>query len=579
MMQPRERTIRMKKPLLLLLALALVASACGDGGGSEGPGDEGEALADEQDDAEENDANQDDAEEEPATGGQGGTVVIGADQEPAILNPSIQEGILYATSVVVAPVLQPLWRVRPDLSFEPLLLDGEPVVEEDPFRVTYKLLDEATWSDGTPITSRDIQFTWERRVDPEVEVANRSGYTEVSGTEIIDDKTITFTFEDVYAPWRTMFTTLDGVILPAHILEGEDLNEVWRDEIPIASGPFIIDEWNRGVDLTLIRNEDYWGDPAPLDRIVFRFLEDSSTQVQQLRGGEVDVLAPQAQIDLVAQLEEIDGVVTRVAAGAQWEHLNLNADFPALAPLHVRQAIAKGIDRTAIVDALIVPIQEDATPLDSIIYVSNAPEYQPNWSEALEYDPAAAVALLEDNGCERGDDDIFVCDGERLSIPYATTSGNERRELTFEVIQSQMAEIGIEFTADFSEASVLFGTRLFEKDFGISGWAYTGTPDPFNSTSQWGCIDEDRGTGAQNFSGLCEEEATEMMLEANRTVDPDERAALFNRADALLAEIMIAMPLYQAPVITAANEDVLGVETNPSSWGPTWNAGEWSLAE
>ncbi len=568
-------------PLLWMLALALIATACGDGAG-EPAEDPDDAATDETEDADDGDDGEEGDEDADTDDGpqavEGGTVVFGADQEPAIVNPSIQEGILFATSVVVAPVLYPLWRITPELDYEPLLLDGEPEVQEDPFRVTYTLKEEAVWSDGEPITARDVEFTWERRVDPDVEVANRTGYNLVTETEIVDDKTITFTFEETYAPWRTMFSTIDAVILPAHLLEGEDLNEVWRDEIPVASGPFEFQAWDRGVDLTLVRNENYWGEPANLDRIVFRFLEDSSTQVQQLRGGEVDVLAPQPQIDLVEQIEEMGDVVLEPVAGATWEHLNLNADFPALSPLYVRQAIAKGIDRGALVDALITPIQPDAEPLDSIFYVSNSPDYQPNWSEALAYDPDAALALLEDN-CERGDDDIFVCEGERLSIPYATTSGNERRELTFEVLQSQLGEIGIELTADFSEASVLFGTRLFEKDFGISGWGWTGTPDPFNTQSMWGCEDEDAGTGAQNFSGICSEEATELMLEANRTIDLDERAALFNEADALLSEILIAIPLYQTPTITAANERVQGVQTNPSSIGPAWNAGEWFLVE
>jgi len=578
MKQPQDRKI-WRAPLLLLLALAMVAAACG-GAEDTTTEDDGEEVVEETEETEETEEAEEDDEEEAAGGRvEGGTVIFGAEQEPAIVNPSIQEGILFATSVVVAPQLYPLWRITPELDFEPLLLDGEPVVEEGPFRVTYTLKEEAVWSDGTPITARDVEFTWERRVDPEVEVANRTGYDLVTETEIVDDKTITFTFEEVYAPWRLMFSTIDAVILPAHILEGEDLNEVWRDEIPIASGPFQFEDWNRGVDMTLVKNENYWGTEPSLDRIVFRFLEDSSTQVQQLRGGEIDVLAPQPQIDLVEQIEAIDDVVLNAVAGASWEHLNLQADTPELAPLFVRQAIAKGIDRASLVDALIAPIQPDAEPLDSIFYLTNQPEFQPNWSDALAYDPAAAEQLLIDNGCELGDDDVYVCDGVRLSIPYATTTGNERRELTFEVLQAQLADIGIELTADFSEASVLFGTRLFERDFSISAWGWTGTPDPFNTISQWGCTDEDAGTGAQNFTGTCSEEATELMRQANQEIDPDRRVELFQEADSLLAELVPAIPLYQTPTITAYNTRVVGVETNPSSVGPTWNTQDWYLTE
>ena len=570
MRTPMSRTRRRLALPALATAVALVAAACG--GSTEAPTD---APAEESVEEEAGDDGQDAAVADDAQPRAGGTVVFGADQEPAIINPFLQEGNLYATSVVTTPVLMSLFRITPELEYEPYLLAGEPIVEEDPFRITYELHPDAAWSDGEPITAQDVEFTWQRRIDPEVEVVSREGYDLVTDVEIVDDKTITFTFEREYAPWRTLFSDQSGVILPKHILEGEDLNQVWRDEIPVASGPFRFEEWNKGVDLTLVRNEDYWGEPAHLDRIVFRFLEDSSTQVQQLRGGEVDVLAPQAQIDLVEQVEEIGTITIDVTSGTQWEKVSFVTEGTPVAPLYVRQAIAKAIDRTAIVEALIAPINPDAAPLNSLLYTSSAPEYQPNWEEALSYDPEGAVALLEDNGCERDTDEVFVCEGERLEIAYATTTGNERRELTFEIMQAQLADIGIALTADFSEASVLFGTRVWENDYEMAGWALTGRPDPVVSPSQWGCPDEERGTGTQNFTLYCEQEATDLMLEANLTSDPEERAALINAADALLAETMLSFPMYESPVITLASEHVRGVRTNPTSAGPTWNAAEW----
>ena len=554
------------------MTLAMLLAACG---GGESAGDAG---ADQSDAGATDDTDDTDAEADVPDDGDaqsGGTVVFGADQEPAIVNPFLQEGNLYATSVITTPILLPLLQITPELEYIPLMLADEPIVEEDPFRVTYEVHPDAIWSDGEPISSRDVEFTYERRMDPDVEVVSRDGYNLVSDVELVDDKTITFTFETTYAAWRTLFSDQASVILPAHILEGEDMNEIWRDEIPIASGPFQFDSWNKGVDLTLTRNENFWGEAAHLDRLVFRFLEDSSTQVQQLRGGEVDVLAPQAQIDLIEQVDEIGTVVTDVLSGTQWEKISFVTEDTPVAPLFVREAIAKGIDRAAIVEALIAPIDPDATPLNSLLYPSSAAEYQPNWEDILTYDPEGAVALLEENGCERDTDEVFMCDGERLEIRYATTTGNERRELTFEIIQAQLAEIGIALSADFSEASVLFGTRVWESDYEMAGWALTGRPDPVANASQWGCLDEDRGSGVQNFTLMCEEEATDLMLQANRTADPDERAAMMNEADTLLSETLLSIPMYQSPVITIANENVRGVRTNPTSAGPTWNAGQW----
>ena len=262
--------------------------------------------------------------------------------------------------------------------------------------------------------------------------------------------------------------------------------------------------------------------------------------MQQLRGGEIDVLPPQAQIDLVDQLEDIGDVTIDVGAGTNWEFITWVTEGTPLEERYVRRAIARAIDRQALVDALIVPIQPDAEPLNSIFYTATAPEYQPNWADVLAYDADEAISILEENGCERGDDGIFVCDGERLEFDYASISGNERRELTFEVLLQQLADVGIELNFDFSEASVLFGTRVWENDFEMASWGLTGRPDPVAAPAQWGCPDEERGTGTQNFTLLCNDEATDLLLEANRTPDPDPRAALVNEADALLAEDLIA---------------------------------------
>ncbi len=153
-------------------------------------------------------------------------------------------------------------------------------------------------------------------------------------------------------------------------------------------------------------------------------------------------------------------------AGLGTEFMRCNLKTPGLDKPFVRQAIGMGIDRVALVENVLGPFDAEAKPTQSLFFEPTSPYYKPNFS-SLDYDPAGAVALLEQNGCVRGADTVFECDGVRLEFGYLSTSGNERRELTFEIVQSFLAEIGIKVNADFAPAAIQFGTRLPEGDFQI----------------------------------------------------------------------------------------------------------------
>ncbi|MGH2739380.1 MAG: ABC transporter family substrate-binding protein [Actinomycetota bacterium] len=530
--------------LALITALALVAGACAGGGG----GQNVETI-------------------------EGGTVIFMADQEPAILNNLLEEGNLFATAVIGSVLTSPLWRVTPDFQYVPYLLQSEPEVTDDPFTVTYRLRDEAVWSDGTPITSDDIQFTLDTILNEDWTITSRTGYDQVTDTEIVDDKTITLTFKKPYAPWRTMFSTHDGAILPKHVLEGEDFNKVWNDEITLSSGPFVFDSWQKGQQIRVVRNDNFWGGDVSLEEIVFRFIEDSTAQVQQLRGREVDMFYPQPQLDLVEQVAAIEGVTSEASAGPIWEHIDFNEKTPPLDQQYVRLAFAKAINRQEIVDTFITPLAPDvAAPLGNVIYVENQAEYEDHWSDVISHDPEGAIALLEENGCTRDTDGVFICEGERLEFDWVTTADNETRELTFEVIQQQLEAVGIKVNADFGDAATVFGDRLITGKYDIFEFAWVGSPDPAGGNTIWTC------DGDLNYRDYCNEEVTDLINATDEAVDPAERAQLYNQADALMAQDVTVVPLYQKPTFFAWYTDIVGPKDNATQWGPLWNAGEWARA-
>jgi peptide/nickel transport system substrate-binding protein len=198
--------------------------------------------------------------------------------------------------------------------------------DEAPFEgavmsVTYNIHPDAMWSDGIPVTADDFAFTQDTIMNEEWNITSRSGHDQIVNYEVVDAKTFRADFPAVFAPWQSIFTE----ILPKHALEGADFNTVWNDEITVGSGPFKFDSWTKDQNIKLVRNENFWRDTfidgtpvGDVQTIIIPFIEDSQTQVQALRGREIDMMYPQPQLDLVEQVAALDGVTSEAGAGPVW---------------------------------------------------------------------------------------------------------------------------------------------------------------------------------------------------------------------------------------------------------------------
>lgn len=526
----------------LLTALALFAAACA------GQGDGGDEQP---------------TEQQPQ---KGGTLTIAAEQFPADLQCYGALNNIAWCYYLTNPVIFGAFRQTPEFTFEPELLAGEPEVDEGPpFTVTYRIRPEAEWSDGTPVTAEDFEFSWEGvYMNPKADVVGRDGYDDIESAEIIDDKTIKFTFKNKFAPWKVLFSPL----YPKHVLEGENWNKVWDKCIcdpktgdPIGSGPFLVTDFKENQSLTLEPNPNWWGDEAYLDKVVFRYIADTNSEIQAIRGGEVDVIYPTWQLPLKS-LQNAAGLEYQVDSGTFFQHLDFQFKTPPLDELFVRQAIFHGIDREAIVDTLVRPGQEDAEVLQNLIYVANSPYYEPHF-DIYPYDPDKAMQLLEDNGCQKGSDGIYECNGTKLSFTYKSTADNELRELMFQIIQANLKDIGIEVTNAFGEADVVF-TELSERDYEIFQFGWVGSPDPFSGNTIYQC------KGDQNYQDYCNPEVDKLLEQTNIELEPEARADVYNQADQLLAEDAVSVPLWQAPQPLVFTDTVHGLEVNATQQGILW---------
>jgi peptide/nickel transport system substrate-binding protein len=512
-----------------------------------------------------------------------GTVVFGADQEPGILNTNIIGGDVFWGGQVASPVFATTYRVYPDFSFRPDVV-SKATVTKSPFSVTYYIKKNAKWNDGKPITAADYAFTLKTIMNPNVKILSTTGYEDIVKTKVVNSKTVKFTFKRPFAGWKTLF----GQPLPSHALSGQDFNKVWLNDInnpktgnPISSGPFYLPKggWQRGRQLTLLRNPRYWGPKAKLARLVYRFLPDTNTTAEQIRGGEVDVIYPQPQLFLVP-LRHQRGLRTQVGRGPSFEHIDFQTGFkdkgnPLLRNLWMRQAIGYGINRSAIVNALYT--QTDIAPglpvLNDVFIMTQSRYYKANWGY-LKFNKAKSENLLKAHGCTKGGDGIYSCGGKRASFGFVWRSGNQLRQLTFEALQAELKQVGIEIKADDSPNALT--QRLPNGDFDMILYAWIGNPDISGLDSIYGCRNDATNEAQQNNTGHCNRKADKLLKQANTIFDGTQQAKVTNQAFALIAKDLPTIPLFQKPTYLIYKSKLKGLKENPTNEGPVWNVGKWS---
>src|SRR5919202_5536559 len=210
----------------------------------------------------------------------GGTVIFGADQEPGILNGDIIGGNLFWGSQVISPVLPTTYRVYPDFSFRPELATA--TIQLNPFRLTYHIKKKARWFEAggktRPITAQDYIFGWKTIMTKDFKILSQTGYADIKSAKAINAKTVRFTFSKPFAGWKTLFGAQS--VLPRYALQGEDFNKVFINDMnnpktnkPLSGGPFYMPNggWDRGKQLTLLRNPQFWRPKAKIAKAVYRF--------------------------------------------------------------------------------------------------------------------------------------------------------------------------------------------------------------------------------------------------------------------------------------------------------------------
>ena len=356
-----------------------------------------------------------------------------------------------------------------------------------------------------------------------------------------------------------------------------------KDGYTFSGGPFKLakDGWKKGESITLVRNDNYWGDKAKLDKVIFRLQADTTAQFTAFKAGEVSAIYPQPQVDVIDALNagslEGERIVNEVTANL--EALWINNDAAPFDSKEVRQALAYSIDRDEVVNSLFgdIGVKEAVNSFVAPVVSDYADQtsfakYMPSESKAAD--------LLEGEGYEKNADGIYEKDGKELSFTIHTTEGNQRRKLTLETIQKQLQDLGWKVELKFVPAGDLFGDIGPTGAFQVALYAQVLTTlDPSNCNlfcSKNIPTKENENTG-NNWTHTDIEGLDALLETVDREVDEDKRIEASLKAEKLIAADATSIPLDPLPNIFLWSDKLAGdIDENPIQ-GPFWTLSKWGL--
>lgn len=529
------------------LIVVLLLASCAAPAAPAGPADTGEAAS------------------EPAAGG---TLVIARPTDAVGLDPKVET--TSPGNWVMSNIYENLVKLDTDLSFQPVLAERWEQVEPDRWR--FYLRQGVKFHDGTDFNAEAVKFSIERIKNPDDPGRSASNLRPIIAIEVVDDYTVDIVTDGPYGPLLNIMSLVyaTGIVSPAAVEQyGEDYTRN-----PVGTGPFRFVEWKTNDQIVIERNEDYWGEKAPLDRVVYRVIPEESARMLALDTGEVQMVMAPAPSQISIYRDNPDFTVYETP-GVRVIYFGIMTAREPFNDVRVRQAVNYGYDRQAILDNI----------LEGVGYLPQSSISPPVFgfkdvSEYFVYDPEKAKALLDEAGWTDSDGDgIRDKDGKPLSVLHHSARGRYLKDAeTAEAFQAAMRELGIDVKLEILEWATLFEEIRqpgMPADLFTLGWS-TATGDAdytlgpvFGSNSF--------PPAGWNSAEYANPEFDELVAAAGKSTDQAERAELYGQAQEILARDAVIVPVYNSKEIIVTSSKLSGFVQHPIDYY-LW-LGTTSLAE
>jgi peptide/nickel transport system substrate-binding protein len=510
---------------------------------------------------------------------QAGVLRVAVNEEPKNLNP-----LLAGTTPEIfidRLMFEPLLSADPSGESVPMLAAAVPTeanggISPDGLTVRYRLRANVRWSDGVPVTSRDVVWSWEAIENTNNDVVSRHGYDDVRSIDAPDSSTLIVHLKRRFSPFvNTFFAESDQPyeIVPAHALaKYADINRIPFDAAPtVSDGPFRFVRWQRGDRIVLDANPQFFEGVPGLRRIIVEFVANEDSAVNLLATHAIDYIH-EPSIQTYPRLRALpDARIVWVNVNG-FEGVELNCSHAGLADARVRTAIASALDKAALTRQLTYGQERVAT--EDLPYWMWA--FDPS-VESVPFDPSAAKALLARAGWLGGADGIVRKNGRPLELLLATDAQTATHRSESLLIQAALRRIGVIVNVKYYPIDILYAPQGMggiqhggKFDLLVYGW-YAGI-DPDNS-SELTC--ENFPPHGYNDARYCNPAMDAAQETALTHYDRATRKLAYAKIERLLATDNPAIFFWWQRQQQAISVDLHGFAPNPVI--ESWNAWQWRI--
>ncbi|MGR3371930.1 MAG: ABC transporter substrate-binding protein [Pseudooceanicola nanhaiensis] len=462
----------------------------------------------------------------------------GQQLEPPHLDPtSAAAGAIDA--VVYSNIFEGLTRFAADGSIIPGLAESWDI-SDDGLEYTFHLQEGVKFHDGTDFTADDVKFSLDRARAEDSANAQKALFAGIENVEVVDPATVKVTLSAPNGSFLFNMAWGDAVIVAE-----ESIGDIKSN--PVGTGAFKFDNWVQGDHIDIVKNPDYWGTPAELEKVTFKFISDPTAAFAAMMAEDVDSFGAFPAPENLPQFDADPRFKVLVGSTEGETILAINNKMPPFDNVKVREAVAHAINRQEIIDGAQFGY---GTPIGTH-FAPHHPDYV-DLTGLSEYDPEKSKALLEEAGVSTP---IQV----KMTLPppsYARRGG--------EIIAAQLRQVGIEPQIENVEWAQWLESTFRGKDYGLTIVSHTEPMD----IGIYARPDYYFQYGKPEFVAL--------MDKLNLETDEAKRSEILKEAQTMIAEDYVNGYLFQLPLLTVANAKIEGLWVNAPTQAADMTGVHWT---
>ncbi|AND38680.1 glutathione ABC transporter substrate-binding protein [Cytobacillus pseudoceanisediminis] len=470
----------------------------------------------------------------------GGTLTVVRLSDATKLDPHFITDIPSA-NIIYQKVYETLVEPDKDMNIQPLLATEWNVIDDTTWE--FKLKEGVSFHDGTPFNSEAVKATFDRLLDPNTGSPQREKFAMINEVKVIDEYTVQLLLDYPYAPLLSILASSEGSIMSPKALAE---NQETLAEKPVGTGPFVFENWKTGQEISLKKNENYWGKSPSIDEVVFKVVPEDATRLAMIETGEAHI-NDQVPVTEIERIEASESMGLLRAEGLAVEYIGFNTKKKPLDDVKVRKAISHAVEREAIIKGVYNNVGTLANAAMSPKVFGHSEKVKP-----YDYDLNEAKKLLKEAGYENG-----------LKLKLLTSDRKERINMA-EVIQSQLKGIGVEVDIQVMEYGAYIDTiDKSEHDLFIGGWGNATGDGDYNQYNLFHTASQ--GPPGNHFY-YSNPEVDKIIEEARRETDEAKRKDLYERVMQMELEDAVYIPIRNYEHMAAHSKNVSGFWLNAANY-------------